>query len=109
MLNTIESTIEKPAGELPLVEIPSKREVVEDALRTNPNRSDRQIAEACGVDHKTVGAARVRMGIPAFVGKRNKPSQSVTNRHGVTLDPAIFPERGAANRGKEIQPVRPGR
>jgi hypothetical protein len=51
-------TIEKPAGELPLVEQPTKRELIEDALRTDPKRSDRQIALALGVDHKTVGKVR---------------------------------------------------
>jgi hypothetical protein len=34
------------------------RGVIEDQLRDTPNRSDRAIARALGVDHKTVGAVR---------------------------------------------------
>jgi hypothetical protein len=52
MLDTVEKT------ELPLVELPTKRELIEDALRTDPNRSDREIARVVGCDHKTVGSLR---------------------------------------------------
>jgi hypothetical protein len=45
---------EKP----PLVELPTKRELIEDALRTDPKRSDREIGRICGVDHKTVAKLR---------------------------------------------------
>jgi hypothetical protein len=42
-----------------------KRALVERELRENPQRSDRKIAEAIGhgICHKTVGAARERLGI----------------------------------------------
>jgi hypothetical protein len=35
-----------------------KREIVETLLRSDPSRSDRQIARDANVDHKTVGAVR---------------------------------------------------
>jgi hypothetical protein len=57
MLDTIENT----EAELPLVEQPTKRELIEDALRTDPKRSDREIARICGVDHKTVGSVRGKL------------------------------------------------
>jgi hypothetical protein len=66
--------LEGSAAELPLVEIPTKRELIEDALRTNPTSSDRKIASIVGCDHKTVGASRARLGIAA----PSKPSQGVT-------------------------------
>jgi hypothetical protein len=44
-----------------LVELPTKRELIEDALRTDPRRSDREIARIVGCDHKTVGAARAKL------------------------------------------------
>jgi hypothetical protein len=58
----------------PLVELPTKRELLDDALRTNSNRSDREIAREIGVDHKTVGAARARLGLPSPLG--NSPPVS---------------------------------
>src|ERR1700694_3737906 len=97
MLDTIQSTIEKPAAELPLVELPTKRELIEDALRTDPQKSDRAIAKSLGVDHKTVGAARARLGVNSPAGKP-PASQSVTNRNGVTLSPELFPILNAAPR-----------
>jgi hypothetical protein len=52
-------TIEKPLGaELELGQPPSKRELIEKELRADPSRSDREIARACNVDHKTVGNVR---------------------------------------------------
>jgi hypothetical protein len=52
-------TIERTTtDELPLVEQPTKGELIVEALRTNPNRSDREIGRICGVDHKTVAKAR---------------------------------------------------
>lgn len=39
-----------------------RRQLVADELRGDPSRSDRQIAAGLGVDHKTVGAARDRLG-----------------------------------------------
>jgi len=65
-----------PAGSnaTPLAELPTKRELLDDALRTNSNRSDREIAREIGVDHKTVGAARARLGLPSPLG--NSPPVS---------------------------------
>jgi ParB-like chromosome segregation protein Spo0J len=38
-----------------------RRTLIAEELRDNPERSNRQIAEALSVDHKTVGAARERL------------------------------------------------
>lgn len=54
-------TIERTTAELPLADQPTKRELIEDALRADPKRSDREIARIVGCDHKTVGAARARL------------------------------------------------
>jgi hypothetical protein len=40
----------------------AKRERIETELRADASRSDRKIAETIGCDHKTVGAARARLG-----------------------------------------------
>ncbi|HEY8336709.1 MAG TPA: hypothetical protein VIQ05_23195 [Tardiphaga sp.] len=40
----------------------AKRERIEAELRADASRSDRKIAEVVGCDHKTVGAARARLG-----------------------------------------------
>jgi hypothetical protein len=61
----------------PLVEMPTKRELIEDELRINSNRSDREIARIVGCDHKTVGTARERLGIAAPLG--NSPTASPPN------------------------------
>jgi hypothetical protein len=47
----------------------AKRALIEKELRDNPNRSDRAIAGAVGnkIDHKTVGAARERLGLGDLV------------------------------------------
>jgi hypothetical protein len=66
-------TVEAPT-ELPLVEQPTKRELVEEELRTNSNRSDREIGRICGVDHKTVSAARVRLGIATPLAANSPPT-----------------------------------
>jgi hypothetical protein len=55
MLDTIVRTAET---ELPLVEQPTKQELIAEELRTNPSRSDREIGRICGVDHKTIAKAR---------------------------------------------------
>jgi hypothetical protein len=74
MLDTIESTTtEKPAGAATLVELPTKRELIEDALHTNPDRSDREIARVVGVDHKTIAAHRKRLGIAIPLGANSPP------------------------------------
>lgn len=55
-------TITRPeAAELQL-EAPTKRELVEKELLENPERSDREIGRICACDHKTVSAARARLG-----------------------------------------------
>jgi hypothetical protein len=79
MLDTIESTTENPAGAVPLVDLPTKRELIEDALRADPQKSDRAIAKTLGVDHKTVGAARVRLGIASPQG--NSPGAPTPTEH----------------------------
>jgi hypothetical protein len=48
--------------ELPL-DTAAKRVLIESELRRDAGRSDREIARIVGVDHKTVGAARERLGI----------------------------------------------
>jgi hypothetical protein len=98
--NKMLDSLEKPTGELKLVELPTKRELIEDALRTDPQKSDRAIAKCLGVDHKTVGAARARLGANSPMGKP-PASQSVTNRNGVTLSPELFPILNAAPRTGE--------
>lgn len=45
-----------------------KRNRIDVELRTDPNRSDREIARVIGCDHKTVGAARERLGIASPLG-----------------------------------------
>jgi hypothetical protein len=101
-------TIEKPTGaELPLVKQPTKAELIQEELRINSNRSDREIGRVCDVDHKTVAAHRKRLGIATPPGAANSPplstaaSQTVTNRHGVTLSPDLFPILNAAKRTAE--------
>lgn len=64
---------------LPLVEMPTKRDLITEELRTNPTRSDREIARVVGCDHKTVGAARERMGIASPLG--NSPPTATERRH----------------------------
>jgi hypothetical protein len=70
-------TIEKPAGtEFDLGQQPSKRDLVEAALRADAARSDREIARQVGCDHKTVGSARERLGIASPLGNSNSPAPS---------------------------------
>jgi hypothetical protein len=93
--------IERPAGELQFEQQPSKRELVEAALRADPRKSDRAIAKPLNVDHKTVGAARMRLGLVNSPVGNAAASPSVTNRHGVTLSPELFPILNAAKRTGE--------
>jgi hypothetical protein len=67
MLDTIERT--EAITELPL-DTAAKRALIEAELRKDPSRSDRKIADAVGhkIDHKTVGAARERVGIASPLG-----------------------------------------
>jgi hypothetical protein len=76
-----------------LVELPTKRELIDDALQTNANRSDREIAREIGVDHKTVGAARARLGLPSPLGN-SPPVSPVASpgkemSHGEATDKAM--------------------
>ena len=65
---TMLDTVDAPA-ELPL-DTAGKRALIEKELRENPQRSDRAIAAAVGngICHKTVGAARERLGIASPLG-----------------------------------------
>jgi hypothetical protein len=58
MLDTVERTT---TTELPLVEQPTKQELIAEELRVNPSRSDREIGRICGVDHKTVASHRAKV------------------------------------------------
>src|SRR5260370_9677164 len=91
--------IEKPEAELPL-DTAQKRALIESELRKDAGRSDREIARIVGCDHKTVSAARARLGIASQLGN-SQASQTVTNRHGVTLSPDLFPILNAAKRTGE--------
>src|SRR4051794_39556607 len=53
------------ARDVPSVGTTEKRSLIEAELHKDPNRSNRQIAAALGnsICHKTVGAARERLGI----------------------------------------------
>jgi hypothetical protein len=74
----------------------AKRALIEAELRKDPNRSDRKIADAVGhkIDHKTVGAARERLGIASPLGNSPPPSDqadvSVAFPHGkVSMPPDV--------------------
>lgn len=68
MLDTLErmTTAEQP------LDTTAKRALIEVELRKDAGRSDREIARIIGCDHKTVGAARERLGIASPLG--NSPS-----------------------------------
>jgi hypothetical protein len=67
-------TVARSETELPLDAI-CKRERVEQELRSNSARSNREIGRVCGVDGKTVGAARERLRISLSDGDAgNRPS-----------------------------------
>ena len=71
MLDTIERT--DTTTELPL-DTAAKRVRIETELRKDAGRSDREIARVIGCDHKTVGAARERLGIALpLVGSISPP------------------------------------
>jgi hypothetical protein len=76
-------TIENPTGtEIELGQQLSKRARIEAELRTNSQRSDREIARVLGdgICHKTVGSARARLGIAAPMG--NSPAVSPETSSG---------------------------
>lgn len=77
MLDTIDSTTELPLD----TSTAGKRERIEQELRANPQRSDREIARVVGCDHKTVGAARERMGIATPLGNSPQPPTPTERRH----------------------------
>jgi hypothetical protein len=60
-----------------------KRALIENELRENPQRSDREIARVVGhgVDHKTVGAARERLGIATPLGNSPEAPTPTERRH----------------------------
>jgi hypothetical protein len=64
-----------------------------EAIRANPGKSDRGIAAAIGVDHKTVGAARQQSrgecSPPDRIGQDGK---SYSIRQRITDDPDISPK-----------------
>ena len=57
----------------------AKRALIESELRRDAGRSDREIARIVGCDHKTVGAARERLGIASPLG--NSPPTPTEQRH----------------------------
>jgi hypothetical protein len=61
------------------IDTATKRERIEAELRNDAGRSDREIARIVGCDHKTVGAARDRMGIASPLG--NSPPTPTEQRH----------------------------
>jgi hypothetical protein len=62
-------TLDKTTTELPLDNSTTvKRALIESELRKDGSRSDREIARVVGCDHKTVGAARERLGIASPLG-----------------------------------------
>ena len=118
MLDTIERTTEQPAGELQLAPPASKRTLIEAALREDPKKSDRAIAKALGVDHKTVGSVRGQLAAGnSPVGNPAASSDEVVGLIARTLasngldpsDPTLFPIlTAAANRKeKEFNPFDP--
>jgi hypothetical protein len=70
--------LNRPTAELPL-DTATKRERIETALRAGSDRSDREIARIVGVDHKTVGSWREKLGIASPLG--NSPPTPTEHRH----------------------------
>jgi hypothetical protein len=100
MTHEPELAIERDA---PTLDTAAKRALIESELRKDASRSDREIARAVGngICHKTVGAARERLGLANSPVGNAEASQPVTNRHGVTLSPELFPILNAAKRTGE--------
>jgi hypothetical protein len=76
MSEVLELTAEEPK-----LDTASKRALIESELRENPQRSDRDIARVVGCDHKTVGAARERLGIATPLGNSPQPPTPTEQRH----------------------------
>jgi hypothetical protein len=74
-----------------------RRQLIEDQLRETPQQSDRQIAEALGVDNKTVASRRRHLEsteeIPQLEKTEGKDGKSRPARR-----PAIFCKNGAESR-----------
>jgi hypothetical protein len=64
--------LEGSATEMPL-DTAAKRALIESELRKDAGRSDREIARVVGCDHKTVGAARDRLGLASPLGNSGPP------------------------------------
>ena len=73
MSEVLEHTIELP------LDTAAKRALIESELRKEAGRSDREIARIVGCDHKTVGAARERLGIASPLG--NSPPTPTERRN----------------------------
>jgi hypothetical protein len=76
------------------IDTATKRSLIEAELRNDATRSDREIARVVGCDHKTVGAARERLGIASPLGNSPPPSDqadvSVAFPHGkVSMPPDV--------------------
>jgi hypothetical protein len=77
MLDTIERT--ETTNELPL-DTAAKRALIESELRKDAGRSDREIARVVKCDHKTVGAARERLGLASPLGNFIPPTPTEHRR-----------------------------
>jgi hypothetical protein len=73
MSEVLENTIELP------LDTAAKRALIETELRKDAGRSDRKIADVVGhgICHKTVGAARERLGIASPLGNLAPPTAAI--------------------------------
>jgi hypothetical protein len=75
----------------------SKSERVEHELRSDPNRSDREIGRICGVDHKTVAARRAKIPQSGEMGNLNSPPSNSEAENSPGDSPAttvLLPAQG---------------
>jgi len=117
MLDTIDRTTKQAAGELQSSPTTSKRELIEATLREDPKKSDRAIAKALSVDHKTVGSVRAQIGVGNSPSGNPSASPDPVSLIARTLasngldpsDPALFPILTAAahRKEKEFNPFDP--
>jgi hypothetical protein len=80
MLDFIEQTKTTTTAELPIdppASSTGKRDRIDQELRADPQRSDREIARIVGCDHKTVGAARAKLSPP----NSPQPPTATERRH----------------------------
>ncbi len=87
MLDTIERT--ETTTELPL-DTAAKQALIETELRKDAGRSDREIARLIGCDHKTVSAARERLGITSPLAARTSAEYAPV---AARFKPAILTDR----------------